>query len=81
MFPDVSNTCYSSHGDAAIELITWLEFYHMFMECIKNMKDKAELNHMEHNVQMALHDIPTVTELGVMALYSICFSHPYMDHA
>ena len=33
---------------------------------------------MENNVYLGLHDIPTLTELAVLSLYSQAISHPYL---
>ena len=33
---------------------------------------------MENNLHKALHCIPTITELAVLALYGQSVSHPYM---
>jgi len=33
---------------------------------------------MEQNVYLGLHDVPTLTELAVLALYGQSISHPYL---
>ena len=33
---------------------------------------------MERNIYDVLHDIPTITELYVLALYAQAITHPYM---
>ncbi|PCH35890.1 hypothetical protein WOLCODRAFT_38477, partial [Wolfiporia cocos MD-104 SS10] len=69
-FPDTSNTRYQSHCTAAEELL--------FLEAIRDKKDNHTFNHMEANLFKALHDIPTLTELAVLALYSQAICHPYL---
>ena len=81
IFPDVSNTHYSLHGDAATKLIGKLQIYWEFLEHVRDAKDKSEFMNIELNLYNALSDIPTVTELAVMSLYLMCISHPFMEHA
>jgi hypothetical protein len=77
-FPDTSNTQYQSYCLAACALIVHLPLYISFLELIRDKKDSGIFNHMEQNVYKALHDIPTLTELCVLALYSISISASYM---
>lgn len=77
-FPNTSNIRYGSHGNAAAELLTYLLHYIAFLEHIKDKKEKRRLNHMEQNLANALTDIPTVTELAILALYTIFVSKPYV---
>jgi hypothetical protein len=77
-FPDTSNTRYQSYCLAACALNVHLPLYISFLELIQDKKDSGLFNHMEQNVYKALHDIPTLTELCVLALYSISISAPYM---
>ncbi|KAF8804951.1 hypothetical protein BYT27DRAFT_7105812, partial [Phlegmacium glaucopus] len=77
-FPDTSNTHFQSHCEAAAALTL---HHDKFVEYLKYAKDKKECacySHMEENLWKALHDIPTRTELAVLALYSQAVSHPYM---
>jgi hypothetical protein len=69
-FPDTSNIRYQSHCLAATELITHLSYYIKFLEQVRNKKENGRLNHMEQNLYDALHDIPTLTELCVLSIYS-----------
>jgi hypothetical protein len=77
-FPDTSNTRYQSHCTAAAELLTSLPLYIDFMVWIKDGKDKPGFTNMERNVYLGLQDIPTQTELAVLALYAQAISHPYL---
>ncbi|KZP10314.1 hypothetical protein FIBSPDRAFT_913879 [Athelia psychrophila] len=77
-FPDTSNTRYQSHCEAAAELLVRLDFYREFMLVIRDLKEKRTLTNIELNVYNGLHDIPTLTELSVLVLYSQAISHPYM---
>jgi hypothetical protein len=47
------------------------------MEWIKDGKDRPGFTNMEQNVYCGLQDIPTLTELAVLALYAQAVSHPY----
>jgi hypothetical protein len=77
-FPDTSNTRFQSHCNAAAELIIHLPFYLEFLLLVRDKKEKRNFNHLEANVVNSLKDIPTLTELCVLALYSQAISHPYM---
>jgi len=75
-FPDTSNNRYQSHGRAAGELLLYHKEYIRFLELLRD--SKGHFNHMEQNLYNALHDIPTLHELVVLALYSQSVTHPYM---
>ncbi|KAI0661679.1 hypothetical protein C8Q70DRAFT_966523 [Cubamyces menziesii] len=77
-FPDTSNTRYQSHCEAAAELIVHLPLYIDFLSALRDKKNNRTFNHLEENVWNGLHDIPTLTELCVLALYSQAISHPYL---
>ncbi|KDQ57065.1 hypothetical protein JAAARDRAFT_131143 [Jaapia argillacea MUCL 33604] len=77
-FPDTSNTRFQTHCTAAAELILHLELYIEFLLCIRDKKDSMTWTNMEENLFRALQDIPTLTELAVLALYAETISHPYM---
>ncbi|KIJ31792.1 hypothetical protein M422DRAFT_266547 [Sphaerobolus stellatus SS14] len=77
-FPDTSNTCYQSHCAAAAELVVHLNFYRKYLELIKDWKESRMSNHLEHNLLIALMDIPTISELCVLAVFLICISLRYM---
>jgi hypothetical protein len=75
-FPDTSNNWYQSHGVAATELLLHCKEDIKFLEILRDAK--GHFNHMEQNLYTALHDIPTLTELAVLALYAHSITHPYM---
>ncbi|KDQ13894.1 hypothetical protein BOTBODRAFT_175306 [Botryobasidium botryosum FD-172 SS1] len=77
-FPNTSNTRYQALCKAAAELITKLDLYRQFLELVRNLKDKCTFTNMEKNVFDALFDVPTLTELCVLVLYSQSISHLYM---
>jgi hypothetical protein len=77
-FVDTSNTRYQSYSEGAAEVIVHLVVYIQLMEFIRNKKESRIFNHMESNIWNALHDIPTITELCVLALYGQSITHPYM---
>lgn len=77
-FPGTSAIRYGSHCEAAGVLIRYLPLFLEFLELVRSKKDSGTLNHMENNVYNALRDIPTITELCVLALYAQAVSHPYM---
>jgi hypothetical protein len=77
-FPDTSNTHFQSYCAAAAELLTSLPLYIKFMEWIRDAKDRSGFSNMEKNIYHGLQDIPTQTELAVLALYAQAISHPYM---
>jgi hypothetical protein len=79
-FPDVSNTRYGSHGEAAATIIVYREHFVRFMEHVCAAKDKPVMTNIEKNFTNALTDIPTLTELCVLALYNIAVSRPFMSH-
>ncbi|KIJ32511.1 hypothetical protein M422DRAFT_265676 [Sphaerobolus stellatus SS14] len=77
-FQDTSNTRYQSHCEAAAELLVHREIYLAFLEEIKEKKENCTLNNMELNVYQDLQDLPTLSELTVLALFANTVSHPYM---
>ncbi|KDR81599.1 hypothetical protein GALMADRAFT_221466 [Galerina marginata CBS 339.88] len=79
-FPDVSNTRYGSHGEAAATIIVYRDHFLSFMEAIRDAKDKPGETNIEKNFSTAIKDIPTLTELCVLALYNIAVSRPFMSH-
>ncbi|KAL5493037.1 hypothetical protein ACEPAI_4485 [Sanghuangporus weigelae] len=78
-FPGTSNTRYSSYLEAAAETIARLQFYINYMHYIRDSKEKRTLNHLEANVLKGLEDIPTLTELAILALYQEAISHSYIS--
>lgn len=79
-FPDVSNTRYGSHGEAAAIILVYREHFLSFMAAIRDAKDKPGETNIEKNFAAAIKDIPTLTELCVLALYHIAVSRPFMQH-
>ncbi|KAF8871626.1 hypothetical protein BD779DRAFT_1680239 [Infundibulicybe gibba] len=77
-FPDTSNTRFQSHCDAAAELLVHLPLYIEFLLLIRDKKDNRSFNHLESNVFKGLQDIPTLTEMSALTLYSLAITHPYM---
>ncbi|KAH6880315.1 hypothetical protein BKA70DRAFT_1126587 [Coprinopsis sp. MPI-PUGE-AT-0042] len=77
-FPDTSNTRFNSHAEAAAELLTYLEFYRRFLGEIKLRKKVTGWTNIEKNVNDALYDVATLTELAAMTLYSQAITHPYL---
>ncbi|KAF8892405.1 hypothetical protein CPB85DRAFT_1482410 [Mucidula mucida] len=76
--PDTSNTRFQSHCNCAIFIILYLPQILKFMSHILYSKQKVSLNHMEANILAGLKDIPTLTKLAVLALYSLAVSYVYM---
>jgi hypothetical protein len=79
-YPDVSNTRYGSHGEAAATIIVYHKYFVSFMDFIRNRKDKTVDTNIEKNFGKALNDPPTLTELCVLALYNVAVSRPFMRH-
>jgi hypothetical protein len=63
---------------AAAILILYLPYFLEFLLLVRDKKENRSFNHMEQNVFEGLKDIPTLTELCVLALYAQAISHPYM---
>lgn len=77
-FPDTNNTRFGSVGRAAEFLLVYLQPTRDFIEGIKNRKKKPGWTNIELNLSRALHDIPTLSELAVLALYAQSVTRPYM---
>ncbi|KAF8188240.1 hypothetical protein K438DRAFT_1972424 [Mycena galopus ATCC 62051] len=77
-FPDTSNTRFSSHGNAAAELSTYITEYKEMMDIIRWSKTNPSLTNIEKNLRDALNDPATLTELCAMVLYQQIVSHPYL---
>ena len=77
-FPDTSNTRFGSNCEGAAELLVHLDLYIEFMEFFLDKKEKQTFNHMELNVYRGLHDMSTLAELSVLAIYVQSIIHPYM---
>ncbi|TFK58365.1 hypothetical protein BDN72DRAFT_782188 [Pluteus cervinus] len=79
-YPDVSNTRYGSHGEAAATIIAYLKAFIQFVDnFIRNSKEHPGQTNIEKNFTAGLKDIPTLTELCVLALYYIAVSRPFMQ--
>ncbi|KAI0027124.1 hypothetical protein K488DRAFT_30531, partial [Vararia minispora EC-137] len=68
---------HATHCTAATTLLLHLPYFIQFLELVRDKKDNMTLNNMESNVYTGLTDIPTLTELAVLALYAQSISHPY----
>ncbi|KAI0819139.1 hypothetical protein BC628DRAFT_1506680 [Trametes gibbosa] len=66
---------------AAAELLVNRHHYLRFLEVVRDRKEHPGFNHMEENVYRALQDIPSLTELAVLALYGQSVSHHYLRTA
>jgi len=78
-YPDVTNTLYGSHGEAAATILVYYEHFVNFMEFIRITKDRPGQTNIEKNFAAALKDVPTLTELCVLALYNVAVSRPFMQ--
>lgn len=78
-FPDTSNTQFGFNCEGSAELIVHLDLYIEFMDFVCDKKEKQAFNHMELNVYHNLHDMPTLAELAVLAMYGQAISHPYIQ--
>lgn len=76
-FPPINATRYSTHGDGDPSLIAYLELVRHILTTLADKKGDG-LNHMERNIQNGLEDIPTLTELCALSIYSETVSHPCM---
>ncbi|KIM74390.1 hypothetical protein PILCRDRAFT_92576 [Piloderma croceum F 1598] len=63
---------------AATELILHHSLYIEFLELVHDKKESGSFTNMESNLYKALQDIPTLTELAVLTLYSISVCLPYL---
>lgn len=77
-FPDTSNNRFQSYCEAAAVLTIYHNYFLEYLTYAEQKKDKVRYSHMEENLVIALNDIPTRTELAVLALYAQSVSHPYM---
>ncbi|EAU83795.2 hypothetical protein CC1G_07530 [Coprinopsis cinerea okayama7 len=79
-YPDVSNTRYGSHGAAAATVLTQLPAFRQFINHVHDTKDRPGYTNIEQNFARALDDIPTITEIAVLALYHVAVSQPFMRY-
>ena len=80
-YPDVSNTRYGSHGEAACTIISFHNHFLQFMELVRDGKQKPGETNIEKNFTNALKDPATLTELCVLAFYNVNVSRPFMQYA
>jgi len=78
IFPRTSNNCFQSNCEAAAVLTVYCEDILEYLKYAEQKKTKVRYSHMEKNLVKELNDIPTRTELAVLALYAQAVSHPYM---
>lgn len=79
-YPDVSNTQYGSHGEAAGVLVVHRDRFLRFMEHIRDVKEKPGFMNIEKNFYLGLQDTPTLTELCTLAAYNVCISRAFMKY-
>ena len=79
-YPDVSNTRYGSHGEAAGTITSFYNHFLLFMESVRDGKQKPGETNIEKNFTNALKDPATLTELCVLALYNVNVSRPFMQY-
>src|SRR6266498_3121473 len=77
-FPDTSNNRFQSYCYAAAALLLYLQFVQQFLEHLRITRQNGKLNHMESNLWKALNDLPTLSELAMLALYGEAISYPYI---
>lgn len=77
-FPKTSNNRFQSNCEAAAVLTVYRDQVLQYLQYAESKKTKMRYSHMEKNLVKALNDIPTRTELAVLALYGQAVSHPYM---
>ena len=79
-YPDVSNTHYRSHGEAAGTIISFHKHFLLFMELVRDGKQKLGKTNIEKNLTNALKDPATLIKLCVLALYNVNISRPFMQY-
>ncbi|KAE9389844.1 hypothetical protein BT96DRAFT_1002844 [Gymnopus androsaceus JB14] len=79
-FPDTSNNHFQTHALAAEQLLLHLDLYKDFLLQVKDWKEKRNWSNLEQNLWDALNDIPTLTELAALAVYSQTISVPYVSY-
>ncbi|KAJ1300458.1 hypothetical protein OPQ81_005273 [Rhizoctonia solani] len=79
-FPATNHTRFGSHCDAAIEIVLHLETYKKLLKFLSGSRPSQKFVNIEENVFNGLHDIPTLTEIAVLALYAQAVGRPYMRH-
>ncbi|KAJ1305890.1 hypothetical protein OPQ81_010610 [Rhizoctonia solani] len=79
-FPATNHTRFGSYCDAAIEIVLHLETYKKLLKFLSGSRPSQKFMNIEENVFNGLHDIPTLTEIAVLALYAQAVGRPYMHH-
>ncbi|KAI0746796.1 hypothetical protein C8Q80DRAFT_1220070 [Daedaleopsis nitida] len=77
-FPNTSNTRFGSNGDAATFLLLYRTLILEYLEQVRDKKGNGQWTNLEANIYRGLTDLPTLTELAILSLYSQAISHPYM---
>jgi hypothetical protein len=80
VYADVSNTRFGSFGDGAGQVMLHLNWHIQYLEDHAYSKTKVGLSHMEANLLKGLKDPAMQQELMVMAIFSECVFHPYLQH-
>jgi hypothetical protein len=79
-FTDASNSRYGSFGDGAIILLLFRVEVREYLVEMRAHKTSQTFVNIQKNVYELLDDLPTLTGLAVMALYTQAISHPFMAH-
>ncbi|KZV87342.1 hypothetical protein EXIGLDRAFT_620735, partial [Exidia glandulosa HHB12029] len=78
-FPDASNIRFQCYCSGSRVIIIHLSIFISFMEQIRDEKSKGPgWTNLELNIFLSLQDLPTQTELVVLALYAEAICHPYI---
>jgi hypothetical protein len=78
-FPDTRNVRFNTYEEGAGELLKYLDFYLEFLDLLKWWKNRPGRTNIKFNLNSALRDTPTLTELAVMVLYAQAITHPYLQ--
>ncbi|KIJ48788.1 hypothetical protein M422DRAFT_247147 [Sphaerobolus stellatus SS14] len=78
-YPDVCNTWFQSHCEAASEIIYYRDLLVDFMALIKDKKTTGALNHLEANCLKGLQDDSTLSELCILAAVSQAIFRGYIE--
>ena len=79
-YPDVSNTRYGSHGEAAGTIISFHKHFLLLMELVRDGKQKLGETNIEKNLTNALKDPAMLTKLCILTLYNVNISRPFMQY-
>jgi len=75
-----SNTRYQSYAAASSIVMVHLATLRGFIAHIRDIKGSGTFTNIEQNVYEALDDVPTLTEVAILALYHQLVSVPYMRY-